>query len=152
MERIIIKFREATVDDVGAIIGLYSDDALGKKREADSADKRYIKAFENLQNEPNNYIYVVEKNGQVIGTAQITFISHLNRKGQKRAQIESIHIDNEYRGQGLGKKLMAFLIEQAKEQGCTIVQLTSDKTRERAHQFYIDLGFEETHIGMKKTL
>lgn len=81
---------------------------------------------------------------------QLTVITHLNRRGTKRAQIESVHVCKDFQGQGLGKKFMDFAEEKAKELGCGIVQLTTDKTRLDAHRFYQNLGFEDSHVGMKK--
>ena len=40
------------------------------------------------------------------------------------------------RGGGIGRKLMAYAIELARERGCRIVQLTTDKRRTDAHRFY----------------
>lgn len=83
---------------------------------------------------------------------QFTVIHHINRRGTKRAQIESVHVRGDFQGQGIGKKLMQFAIELAQEAGCGIVQLTTDKNRDDAHRFYKNLGFEDSHIGMKKYL
>lgn len=40
-------------------------------------------------------------------------------------------------------------IQIAKENHCKIVQLATNKKRERAANFYGKLGFEPTHVGMK---
>ena len=40
-------------------------------------------------------------------------------------------------------------IDRARERGCRIVQLTTDKTRPDALRFYETLGFRATHEGMK---
>ena len=41
---------------------------------------------------------------------------------------------------------------RARAAGCTIIQLTTDKSRHDAHRFYDRLGFETSHLGMKKPL
>ena len=46
----------------------------------------------------------------------------------------------------LNMKLFNDLLET---RGCRIVQLTTHKSRDRAHAFYEGLGFERSHIGMK---
>ena len=48
--------------------------------------------------------------------------------------------------------MMAWAIERARERGCALVQLTTDKRRVEAHRFYRRLGFEATHEGMKLQL
>jgi GNAT superfamily N-acetyltransferase len=48
--------------------------------------------------------------------------------------------------------MIQWAIEQAREQGCGMIQLTTDKTRKDAHRFYERLGFEQTHLGFKMKL
>lgn len=45
--------------------------------------------------------------------------------------------------------MMEFAINAACERGCSMVQLTSDKSRKGAHRFYERLGFERSHEGFK---
>ncbi len=40
-------------------------------------------------------------------------------------------------------------IKRAKDRGCHLVQLTTSKERDRAIDFYDELGFKATHDGMK---
>jgi hypothetical protein len=47
---------------------------------------------------------------------------------------------------------MTWTIEQARQRGCGLVQLTTDKSRVDAHRFYARLGFVASHEGMKLTL
>ena len=146
-----MKFREANQEDLPAIIELFYDDKLGKTREkpSESVSKPYLSAFEEISDDKNNTIYVAEHDSRIIGVMQLTMISTLTRNGTKRAQIEGVRIHSDCRGQGFGSKLMQFAIEKAKESGCGIVQLTTDKSREEAHQFYLQLGFSDDHLGMK---
>ena len=53
---------------------------------------------------------------------------------------------------GLGDRLMRHAIARARDRGCGLVQLTSDKERADAHRFYERLGFRATHDGMKLVL
>ena len=43
-------------------------------------------------------------------------------------------------------------MDRARELGCRLVQLTTDTRRTDAHRFYERLGFEATHIGMKRAI
>lgn len=147
-----MKYREAGKDDLLDIIKLYSDDGLGSTREilSDPVDDVYIKAFNDIEKDPNNRIYVIDMNAQIIATLQYTIIPYLCRSGEKRAQIEAVRVHKDYRGQGIGEELINYVIEQAKLDGCSIIQLTTDKTRKDAHMFYLNSGFSDSHIGMKK--
>jgi hypothetical protein len=41
---------------------------------------------------------------------------------------------------------------RARQRGCTLAQLTTDKRRTHAHRFSASLGFTASHAGMKLTL
>ncbi len=44
---------------------------------------------------------------------------------------------------------MRWVIAEARERGCSLVQLTSNATRGDAHRFYERLGFTPSHVGFK---
>ena len=50
---------------------------------------------------------------------------------------------------GFGKKIFRWAIKRAKDKGAHLVQLTTDKQRPDAIEFYKALGFKDSHIGMK---
>jgi GNAT superfamily N-acetyltransferase len=70
----------------------------------------------------------------------------------KRAQIEAVRVSSRRRGEGLGRWFFDALIAIARERGCGLVQLTSDKRRTEAHRFYGSLGFVASHEGFKLSL
>ena len=56
------------------------------------------------------------------------------------------------RGDGLGRRMFEFAIEECRKRGCGLVQLTTDAARKDAQGFYDALGFKPTHVGMKLAL
>jgi GNAT superfamily N-acetyltransferase len=54
-----------------------------------------------------------------------------------------------YRSFGVGRAMLAWAISEARQRGCALIQLTTDKTRTDAHRFYERLGFVASHKGMK---
>ena len=146
-----ITIRTATRDDLPAIIAMLANDHLGSKREryADPLPDVYYSAFEAIDSDPNNEIVVAELDGKIIGTMQLTLIPNLTYQGGVRALIEGVRVDSTMRSAGIGRILFEWAIEQAKQRGCHMVQLTADKTRPDAHRFYESLGFSATHEGMK---
>jgi GNAT superfamily N-acetyltransferase len=48
--------------------------------------------------------------------------------------------------------MLAWAISEARQRGCALIQLTTDKTRTDAHRFYQRLGFVASHKGMKLLL
>jgi GNAT superfamily N-acetyltransferase len=88
----------------------------------------------------------------VIGTLQLNFTKSLGHQGGKLCTEESVRVDEKYRGQGIGREMMLWATELAKEQGCVSMQLTTHKNRSDAHRFYASLGFAKSHVGMKLKL
>ena len=140
--------RRAIQGDVVAIIALLIDDDLGKLRE-DGSLKPYEDAFEAISKDENQFFGVATLDSKVVGCFQITFIPGLSRRGMWRAQIESERIARALRGRGLGTIMMQWAIARAREWGCGLVQLNSDKTRHGAHNFHEALGFKASHEGFK---
>ncbi|MGW1447545.1 N-acetyltransferase family protein [Micromonospora sp. NPDC002411] len=147
-----VTYREAVRADLPAVIALLADDVLGKARDFTAVDEAYEKAFADITADPRNQLIVAEQHAELVGCLQITYIPGLGRHGSERSLIESVRIRSDRRGQGLGRDLMAWAIDQARQRGCALVQLTTDKTRADAHRFYLGLGFVASHEGMKLAL
>jgi GNAT superfamily N-acetyltransferase len=146
-----MRIRKATRQDIPDIIRLLSDDPLGNQREQyqQPLPQEYYDAFHEIDRDKNNQLIVLETNGEVVGTLQLTFIPYLTFQGGKRAQIEAVRIDRRFRNQGLGQKIIEWAISKAREQNCHLVQLTTNKHRTEAHRFYERFGFAASHEGMK---
>lgn len=150
----VLKFRLAQEDDLIDIVRMLSDDTLGSTREKFEPilSDNYLKAFESITNDPNQELTIVEMNGEKVGTYQLTFIQYLTHQGGLRAQIEAVRTNSNYRGQGIGTKVFEYIIDRARQKGCNMLQLTSDKQRPDAIKFYEAMGFVSTHEGMKLKL
>lgn len=143
--------REAARDDLAAIVALLSDDGIGKGRER-PGDPAYSRAFESMSGQPGNIYFVAERDGEVVGCLQYTMIHGLSRRGASRAQIEGVRVAAACRGRGIGEALFQAAFARARNDGCALVQLTTDMRRDDALRFYQRLGFEKSHWGMKRRL
>ena len=145
-------FRKAEERDLPDIVKMLADDELGSKREdcRDPLPKSYYNAFQNILQDKNQELIILEDfNKDVIGTLQLTFIPYLTYRGGLRAQIEAVRIHKKLRGKGFGKKIFKWAINRSRDRGAHLVQLTTDKQRPDAIEFYKSLGFRDSHIGMK---
>ncbi len=148
-------FRKASSVDLPAMIALLSDDPLGATREvvSETIDQAYLDAFAAIEADSNQLLVVaVDDCDGVIGCLQLSFIPGLSRKGMWRGQIESVRIAAGHRGDGLGAAMIKWAVGQARNRGCGLVQLTSDKRRPDAIRFYEKLGFVASHEGLKLDL
>jgi GNAT superfamily N-acetyltransferase len=144
-----VMFRRATNADIPAIVEMLADDPLGAKRESPEDLTPYRAAFDALDRNPNQVLVVAERDGEVVGTGQLTMMPGLSHRGMWRAEIEAVRVRSDQRGGGLGTALIEWCIDTARERGCGMVQLTSHSSRTDAHRFYQRLGFAQSHTGFK---
>lgn len=149
--RLNLTQHKATLHDLRLIIDLLLEDELGQTREnnRDDLDQKYINAFDKIDADPNQYLMVIKNDNEVVGTCHLTLMPSLTFMGSTRMQIEAVRIAEKYRGQKIGEWMMEAAIQYAKSKDVMIVQLTTNKKRNRAKNFYEKLGFEATHEGMK---
>lgn len=149
-----LTLRAAERDDVPVLVRLLADDVLGKDREkaSESVDEGYWRAFSTIDEDERQLLIVAETEGIVVGTMQLTFIQYLTFLGGERAQIEAVRVAHAYRGLGIGRRMLEWAIDLARSRGCHLVQLTTNRRREGARDFYESMGFEATHHGMKLML
>ncbi len=147
-------FRPALKKDLAAIVQMLADDVLGAEREKTAANlsDSYIKAFERITADPNQELTIAELDEEIVATFQLTFIPYLTYQGGLRVQVEAVRTSASHRGQGIGTRVFEYIISRAKEKGCHLIQLTTDKKRPDAIRFYESLGFTASHEGMKLLL
>jgi GNAT superfamily N-acetyltransferase len=152
----VIRWRPGRRADVAAVVALLADDVLGAMRETADLDT-YLTAFDVMAAEGGNQLIVGERaasagTGGIVATYQITIISGLSLGAARRAQIEAVRVRAAVRGQGVGAALIADAEARARAAGCTLLQLTSNATRDDALRFYEARGFVASHVGLKKSL
>ncbi|MCC8415853.1 MAG: GNAT family N-acetyltransferase [Rickettsia endosymbiont of Gnoriste bilineata] len=108
--------RKAKIEDLPRIIELLLEDGLGQTRESKSTelDKCYIKAFHKIDSDPNQYLMVVEKISEIIGTCHLTIMPSLTFIGSTRMQIEAVRVAEKHRGQKIGQWMFAQTILYAR--------------------------------------
>ncbi|WP_328537847.1 GNAT family N-acetyltransferase [Streptomyces sp. NBC_00344] len=147
-----LKIRPAAESDIPAIVALLADDPLGARRESPDDLTPYTAAHRRIAADPQQHLVVADRDGQIVGTLQLTVIPGLSRRGATRSIIEGVRIHADERGGGLGTQLIEWAVAESRSQDCQLVQLTSDTTRTDAHRFYERLGFTATHLGFKLQL
>lgn len=144
----------ATPEDLPAVVSLLAADEVAVSRESltDPIAESYVAAFEAISADPNHELLVAEKNGEVVGTFQLSFLPNMTYRGAWRTQIEGVMVSVDHRNQGIGTAMMQWAIAKSRERGCGLAQLTSFNQRTKAHRFYEKLGFRFTHQGAKLAL
>ena len=146
-----VELRRANREDLPAIVALLRDDALGGAREGTDLAP-YEAAFAEIDGDPHHLLMVGELAGEVVACVQATLLPCLTHGGRRRAQLEGVRVREALRGRGVGGDLLAWCISWARDNGCGVVQLTTDTRRADARRFYEAAGFVATHDGLKLEL
>eukprot|EP00913_Durusdinium_trenchii_P021294 g20007.t1 len=136
------------------LIAIFADDNVGGHGDTtdEAAFHDYLRAFHAIDASANEQLFVAETDGEIAGTFQILFNRTLTGRGSLSMIIEAVQTRSDLRGRGIGARMIAYAIEEAKRRECRLVQLTSNRMRTDAHRFYERLGFEPSHLGFKMRL
>src|SRR3989338_2531201 len=86
------------------------------------------------------HIATIQEEGRVKAVAGYRFLEFL--AWGKVLYIDDLVTDSDARRRGYGKKLLAWVIHQAKESHCAQVHLDSGPMRHEAHRLYLNHGFK----------
>ena len=113
--------------------------------ETDFDTETQKKAFiKNIKN-PDFIYLIAEKNNKPIGYLSCHSQYLLHHGGQKIGEIQEMFVDPDYRGNGIGKKLIDKLKKVAKKINVLQLEVTSNKKRIQTHKFYKRENFINSH-------
>ena len=135
-----ILIREASEDDIPAILDLYSSAGIT----ADAAftveeGREHLKTFKRY---PSLRVFVAIIDENVAGTYELLIMDKLAKRGKRSGIVEDVAVSPGHRGRGIGRAMMMHAREQCRQAGCYKLTLSSNFKREEAHRFYDALDFE----------
>ena len=93
---------------------------------------------------PHSAFYFLYAGGRLVGYIKVNVLDAQNDlQGPDSLEIERIYVINEFQGHGLGKKLIEFALEKARQSGKQFAWLGVWEKNERAIGFYQSLGFHQ---------
>ena len=95
--------------------------------------------------------YSVKRRGKEIGRAFLYFMYN-DIKGKWFGYIEDLHIDELYRGKGIGSNLIKLMIKRCKKEGGYKVELVTGYDNTGARALYEKLGFKKLGTDYKMYL
>lgn len=145
----MLDIRPAVIDDLPILIQLYAD----MDGEPPLARNRAEEIFQAIAQIPNYCIYLAYLNQQPVGTFSLLYVTTMMHRGYHRfAVLDAVTVIPEVRGQGIGTEMMQAALKLCTEAGSYKVTLSSNLKRDRAHQFYQALGFEQHGWSFKCVL
>ncbi len=142
-----LQFTVAGIDDVPCLLTLYAslDQDPAAALPLASARERFLR----LQAWPGYRIFLARDpaTDRVVGTYTLLVIEHLAHGGTPSAVVENVVVDPGCQRQGIGRRMMAHAVQQARAAGCYKLALSSNSRRAQAHAFYRSLGFSQHGIS-----
>jgi GNAT superfamily N-acetyltransferase len=136
-----LQIRKAKKSDISSFLDLYAqlDIDAGQILDLCSAEK----LFDKIQTYPNYNVYIAVLNDKVVGTLELLIMDNMAHLGTPSGIVEDVVVQSDFRGQGIGKKMMQFALDECRKAGCYKMTLSSNLRRDRAHHFYESLGFKK---------
>ena len=98
--------------------------------------------------ENDSIVLMVARDGDhIIGMGTLYMIPKV---GKTNGLIEDVIISSEYRGHGIGERLVRALLDAAKQSGIASISLTSSPSRTAAHRMYEKIGFSKKETDVFK--
>jgi len=139
-----MKIRELGKKDYQSLAGLLKQLGYGDN-DALSLVSRYA-----IFKKQGGIVFVVEDDAKkVIGFAAIAIMPLIHCDGFL-ARIAGICIDENSRSAGIGAELIKHIENYCVQKECVLLEVTTNLVREKAHQFYLNNGFVETHKRYNK--
>ncbi len=135
-----IVVRPAGEADLAAVLALYAQPGMDDGRLLPLDDARALWA--RFARYPDYTLYVAELDREIVGTFALLIMDHLGHLGAPSAIVEYVVVAPAAQGRGIGQAMMAFARQRGVEKRCYKLVLSSNAKRERAHQFYEQLGYE----------
>ena len=83
----------------------------------------------------------VEDNGKEVARAYLYILKNIHDR--PFGFMEDVFVDENYRSQGLGTKMLEEIIKTAKQKNCYKLIGTSRSERSKVHEWYLRLGFKD---------
>jgi GNAT superfamily N-acetyltransferase len=90
-------------------------------------------------------ILVADRAGHPVGMAVLHYAVS-TALGEKVATLEDVIVTQSARGGGIGKQLMAAIIERARADGARRITLLTDHDNKTAQRLYTSFGFERSSM------
>jgi GNAT superfamily N-acetyltransferase len=140
-----IEFGSATRNDLPQLVALLGM-LFSQEAEFVPDDAKQTRALEKiLSDESVGRIHVARDGDKVVAMASLLY-SISTVEGGLAASFEDLVVLPGYRGKGIGKALLGYVVAEARKQGVLRLTLLTDKQNKRAQALYRKIGFAESSM------
>jgi N-acetylglutamate synthase-like GNAT family acetyltransferase len=134
-----IVVREADSGDASAVAGLYRQlvSTLAPDKHVNVLEERLAE----IRSDQNNFLWVLERSGNVLGTAFLTLCLDPMYSRQPFALLDNMVIEQSQQDNGYGETLLSHIERFCEQADCTKIMLLSNSKRRSSHRFFQRRGF-----------
>jgi ribosomal protein S18 acetylase RimI-like enzyme len=137
-----IRVREAKEPDLPSIEKLVKELIKSLGGTEAITVQQAVNNCKNLLKEANSYVYVSEIDGDVVGFINFTTRKTILHQGLS-GLIDELVVNEGYQRKGVGKRLVLTAREKCKQLGCCEIEVNTEKTNNKAREFYKKYGFKK---------
>lgn len=131
--------RFAQPQDIPAIISLCEAHARYEEADYSSQDKAELLGTALFTKEPDLYCLVADEGREIVGYATY-MLQYSTWDAGFYVYMDCLFILEQYRGKGIGEKLIRWIQKEAGELDCSLVQWQTPDFNQRAIKFYKRIG------------
>lgn len=131
-----VQIRKARSADFEGVFRLFQQ--LHEKKNLDRDKVRSF--YETLLASALHRAWVARLDGKIVGYADVVFRTY-HYAFEFVARLETVVVEEAVRRKGIGSALIQVCLEEAKANGCNVLEFDSAAERTEAHQFYEKHGF-----------
>ena len=139
--------RSCEPDDFRSIFDLFKQ--LWPSLELDYAALYAV--YERALSSATQQLIVGVQEDRIVGFCSLTLKNNFWKAG-RIGNVDELVVDENYRGQGIGKKLISRIEEIATTNQCKQIELDSSFHRKEAHRFYERIGYKSRAYLFTKPL
>lgn len=140
-----LSYRTASEQDALQIAELLTE--LGHPNRQEEIERRWSEWI----SFPGNEVLFAILQGEVVGLAVLGRTPSLYRPFPL-GRLWAFIITERYRNRGLGREFLREIEGRFRDEGCGLIELTSNVIRSEAHRFYLQLGYEKSSFRFAKKL
>ena len=138
-EKIMDKIRLIREDELEHLLSLYH--YLNLDDPVLEADVQLKKLWKSIISHPDYFYLVLEEDGMLVSTCNLTVILNLTRQAKPFGLVENVVTHPNYRNNGYGTALLKKAVQIAREHGCYKVMLLTSQKDDATLNFYENAGF-----------
>lgn len=105
--------------------------------------------YNKIRNNEDYIILTAKIKEELVGSLTAIICYELIGECNPYMNIENVIVAKKYRRNGIGRKMMEYIENEAISKGCYAIQLISSSERKKSHKFYKSLGYK-VDVGFRK--